>query len=60
MEEFWNTKQAAAFLGLGQSTLEAMRVRGDGPPFFRFSKRAVRYRRDDLVDWAESFFKSSE
>ena len=41
------TEQAADMLGLTKSTLEAWRVRGDGPVFVKLGK-AVRYRQEDL------------
>ena len=47
------TKQAAEYLSLSPSTLEKMRVRGDGPAFVRLGARAVGYRLDDLERWAE-------
>jgi hypothetical protein len=44
--------QAAAFLNFSLRALEAWRHRGDGPKYVRVSKRAVRYRRADLMEWA--------
>ena len=44
---------AAQFLGLKVKTLQAWRHQGKGPPFLRFSRKAVRYRRQDLITWAE-------
>jgi hypothetical protein len=41
---------AAEFLSLSVRTLQAWRLRGDGPPFVQ-AGRAVRYRRSDLVLW---------
>jgi predicted DNA-binding transcriptional regulator AlpA len=42
------TPDAALYLGLTASTLEKMRLTGDGPPFVRLGARAVGYARDDL------------
>lgn len=42
-----NTSGAAEYLGLAESTLEKMRVTGDGPAFVKLG-RAVRYRISDL------------
>lgn len=50
---FLNSTEAARFLGLRKSTLEAWRCRGGGPAFVKFG-RAVRYRLTDLNDWIES------
>ncbi len=42
-----DTEGASRHLGLAVSTLEKMRVYGDGPPFVKLG-RAVRYRVSDL------------
>jgi len=44
--------QAAKFVCLSVRTLQAWRSRRTGPPFIR-AGRAIRYRRADLVDWAD-------
>lgn len=44
------TPAAAAYTGLAESTLEKLRVRGDGCPFIRIG-RAVLYDPDDLDAW---------
>jgi predicted DNA-binding transcriptional regulator AlpA len=41
---------AAKFLSLSVRTLQAWRLRGDGPAYVR-AGRAIRYRRSDLVAW---------
>lgn len=43
-----DTRQAAELLGLRPSTLEQWRWQGRGPEHVRLSRRAVRYRREDL------------
>ena len=48
---YMNTLQAARYLGLSDKTLRRYRVSGDGPVFCRFNTR-IRYRREDLDDWA--------
>ncbi len=48
---FFDTRRAAAYLGLSPRTLDGYRVSGDGPAFHRFGNR-VRYRRPDLDAWA--------
>ncbi len=50
---------AAAILGLKVKTLQNWRVSGIGPRFVRHSRRAVRYRYRDLIDWIESRVVSS-
>lgn len=47
-------KRVAAMLSVSPRALEAWRMRGDGPPFFRISKRCVRYRRHDVEAWLAS------
>jgi predicted DNA-binding transcriptional regulator AlpA len=48
--------EAAQYLGLSQSTLAKMRMRGgsDAPPFVRLGARVVGYRVEDLNAWLES------
>jgi predicted DNA-binding transcriptional regulator AlpA len=58
-EALMQERDAAAFLGFSRRALEAWRSRGGGPPFVRVSARAVRYRRRDLIAWAESRLCSS-
>ena len=48
---FFDTRRAAAYLGLSPRTLEGYRVSGAGPAFHRFGNR-VRYLRSDLDAWA--------
>lgn len=50
---FLDTIEAAHYLGLMKSTLEAWRCRGDGPQFVKLG-RAVRYRQADLDAWVDS------
>lgn len=45
------TDQAGQFLGLSPMTLAVMRSKGSGPPFVKYSRRAVRYRLSDLKQW---------
>ena len=53
---------AAASLGLRPRTLRLMRVTGDGLPFCVVSRRAIRYRRDELESWlaTRTFTNSGE
>ncbi len=46
-----HTVEAAYILGLSPRTLEALRLKGDGPPFILVTRKAVRYRRKDLDQW---------
>jgi predicted DNA-binding transcriptional regulator AlpA len=48
------TPEAAVFLGIAKSTLEKMRVRGDGPPYFSVGPRVVVYDRRVIAAWLAS------
>lgn len=52
-QTFLNTAEAAVYLDLQKTTLEAWRCRGGGPRFVKLG-RSVRYRRIDLNAWVES------
>ena len=49
-----NTAQAAEYTGLAKQTLHQKRISGGGPKFCKIG-RSVRYRKEDLNDWIESF-----
>jgi len=51
--QFLKRQEAANFLNVKKSSLEAWAVRGGGPAFVKFG-RAVRYRISDLEQWVES------
>jgi predicted DNA-binding transcriptional regulator AlpA len=48
-----NEQEAANFLGFSVRALQNWRLRGGGPEYVRVSRRSVRYRRRDLVRWAD-------
>ena len=52
-ENYLNTREAAAWLGLSPKTLERYRVSGEGPDFHKLGAR-VRYLLTDLEAWASS------
>jgi predicted DNA-binding transcriptional regulator AlpA len=45
---------AAKFVGYTIRALQNWRVRGGGPKYVKVSSRSIRYRRKDLIDWADS------
>ena len=45
--------EAAEFLGYTVRALQNWRLRGGGPNFIKVSRRSVRYRRRDLIAWAD-------
>jgi predicted DNA-binding transcriptional regulator AlpA len=47
------TKQLAEWLGVSVQWLEIGRSRGDGPPYRRLGKRAIRYSVGDVLKWLE-------
>ena len=50
---------AADFVGLKVRTLQGYRYRGGGPDFVRISARCIKYRRIDLLRWAEARLRTS-
>ena len=52
-----DTQSAAAFLGLSKKTLEAYRLRGGGPTYFKAGR--IRYAEADLLAWLESCRRTS-
>ncbi len=52
--------EASHLAGPSVRTLQALRLRGGGPVFFYAgSRRAVRYRRRDVLDWIEQRIRRS-
>ena len=58
-QRYLRTKDAANYLGVGQSTLERKRIEGTGPQFRRLGSRMVTYAVDDLDAWANENVLSS-
>ncbi len=60
---FWHElipeTDAADFLDLTPRSMQAMRQRGDGPPFFRLSARCVKYTRYRLKRWYDDRMRTS-
>ncbi|HKH47657.1 MAG TPA: helix-turn-helix domain-containing protein [Thermoanaerobaculia bacterium] len=51
--------EAAEYLRLTPRALQAWRYQGKGPRFVRISRRAIRYRRDDLERFIEENLRAS-
>lgn len=49
-KSFLSTAEAAAVLGLKESTMRVWRSQGKGPGYYRVGS-AVRYKMDDLEAW---------
>lgn len=52
-------EEAAAALGFTARFLQNRRHRGDGPRYVRISARAIRYRPEDLSDFAAKLVRTS-
>ena len=52
-------REAADFLGYTVRTLQNWRLRGGGPRYVGVSSRSIRYRRRELIEWAERRLISS-
>lgn len=59
LDRLINENEAAGFIGYTIRALQGWRVRGGGPRFVKVSGRSIRYRRRDLIAWAEARLKSS-
>lgn len=53
------TAEAVFVLALSPRTLEALRLKGGGPPYIALTPRAVRYRRADLDAWIDARKRTS-
>lgn len=58
-DQLLNEKLASEFMGFSVNTLRNWRVTGKGPCFIKISRRAIRYRRRDLISWANDRLVSS-
>lgn len=53
-KKYLSNDEAAAYTGIGRSTLNKMRMRNDGPVFIRAGKRRVVYAVADLDRYMEA------
>ena len=51
--DFVRPETAALIMGVTKLTLLRWRAQQIGPPYFRFAPKTIRYRRSDLLAWAE-------
>ena len=58
-QQYLRTKDAAKYLGVGQSTLERKRIEGNGPKFRKLGQRIVVYAIEDLDAWASQEIRNS-
>jgi len=52
-------KLAAEYLGISFGTLQGYRTKGGGPEFIKIGKKTVRYKIQDLIDWADNHKKKN-
>ena len=52
--QIWTPKQAAAWLGLSESTMAKQRLTGSGPVYIKLGARRVGYREADLEAWVQA------
>lgn len=52
-------RQAASIIGLSLSTLNKMRLRGDGPQFVRLGRKSVGYPVTELRAWLDAGRRAS-
>ncbi|MBY0335458.1 MAG: helix-turn-helix domain-containing protein [Acetobacteraceae bacterium] len=57
--EVMSSREAAAFLGISERSLQRFRIEGGGPVFVRLGQTRVSYLRADLVAWLHSRRASS-
>lgn len=50
-ETYLTTEQAAVYTGLSKSYFEKLRVRGDGPAYYKVSARRVLYKLAEVEAW---------
>ena len=59
LDRMIDEQKAAEFTGYSVRALQNWRVRGGGPKFVKVSGRSIRYRRRDLIEWAERLLVAS-
>lgn len=59
LDRLINETEASKFAGYTIRALQNWRVKGGGPKFVKVSARSIRYRRRDLIEWANGLLVSS-
>jgi predicted DNA-binding transcriptional regulator AlpA len=54
LDQLLGESDAARLVGFSVRSLQGWRVKGGGPRFVKIGGRSVRYRRRDLLAWAEA------
>jgi len=58
-ESLMNETAGGIFLGVTRRAMQQWRLKGTGPKYIRISSRCVRYRRRDLIAFADERLRSS-
>jgi len=58
LDRLINERETALYLGYTIRALQNWRLRGGGPDYVKVSSRSIRYRRCDLIAWAEARLQS--
>lgn len=53
-DQFIDEKLAAEYLGISPRTLQGYRTKGGGPEFHKISHKVVRYKINELINWASN------
>ena len=59
MNGYLRTRDAARLLGVSESFLNQLRVRGGGPGYVKLGRKVVAYNADDLQAWASQRLQTS-
>ncbi len=58
--ELVDSNVVATMLGITTNTLQIWRHQGKGPRYVKLSRRAVRYRKKDVLDWIQNSMIETE
>ena len=53
VERLWTVKDVASFLSLSEKLIYVLVARGE-LPHMRISKRAIRFKRDEILNWVNT------
>lgn len=58
--ELVDSNEVAQMLKITANTLQIWRHQGKGPRYVKLSRRAVRYRKKDILDWVQNSMIETE
>ncbi len=59
LDQLLNETEVARMIGFTIRALQNWRVRGGGPQFVKISRRSVRYRRQDVLEWIKTHLRAN-